>query len=366
MISFHPRRHQFASCASCQSTGLSRRQLVCGAVAIGAAAVLPAAPAAARERVLIDTHHHFYPPEYQKLWLDWEDQRKIPHFAGQVAWSKAKAIEDMDEAGIRVGVLSIASTPGVWFNLDAEKASRLARDCNDFAAAMMRDHPGRFGLFATLSMLDVDRTLKEIEYALDTLKADGIGLQTNYGDKWLGHAAFTPVFDELNRRNAVVYVHPLVASCCAQLSVGAFPAVIEVPHDTTRTITSLLLSGGLARWRNINWLFSHAGGTMPMMAGRIESFYARSGGTSAAPAFAPEGIMGEFRRLNYDTANSTSAAAIAALRELVPVSRITYGSDYPYFALDQMTKLEQLGFDESDLRAIGSGNACRLIPRLTP
>jgi predicted TIM-barrel fold metal-dependent hydrolase len=331
---------------------------------MGAAAILPAKLAAARERLLIDTHHHFYPPEYQKLWLDWEDQRKIPHFAGQVAWSKAKAIEDMDQAGIRVGVLSIASTPGVWFNLDAEKASRLARDCNDFAAEMMRDNPGRFGLFATLSMVDIDRTLKEIEYALDTLKADGVGLQTNYGDKWLGHAVFKPIFDELNRRKAAVYVHPLVASCCAQLSVGAFPAVIEVPHDTTRAITSLLLSASFARWRDINWLFSHAGGTMPMMAARIESFYARSEGTPSARDFAPEGIMGELRRLNYDTANATSAAAIAALLEFVPVSKVTYGSDYPYFGLDQMKKLEQLGFDEPDLRAIGSGNACRLIPRL--
>jgi predicted TIM-barrel fold metal-dependent hydrolase len=364
MIDLRPHRQHFSGCTGCESTEPSRRRFVGGAIAMGIAAVLPAKPAVARERLLIDTHHHFYPPEYQKRWLDWEDQRAIPHFAGQVAWSKAKAIEDMDQAGIRVGVLSIASTPGVWFNLDAEKASQLARDCNDFAAEMMRDSPGRFGLFATLSMLDIDRTLTEIEYAFDTLKADGVGLQTNYGDKWLGHAVFKPVFDELNRRNAVVYVHPLVASCCAQLSVGAFPAAIEVPHDTTRTITSLLLSGGFARWRNINWLFSHAGGTMPMMAGRIESFYARSNGTSGAPAFAPEGIMGELRRLNYDTANATSASTIAALLEFVPVSKITYGSDYPYFGLDQMKTLERLDFDEPDLRAIGSGNACRLIPRL--
>jgi len=147
-------------------------------------------------------------------------------------------------------VLSVASTPGVWFDLGPEKAGELARTCNDFAAEMMRDYPGRFGLFATLSMLDIDQTLKEIEYALDTLRADGVGLQTNYGDKWLGNAVYKPVFDELNRRKVVVYVHPLVASCCAQLSVGTFPAVIEVPHDTTRTVTSLLLSGGFARWRH--------------------------------------------------------------------------------------------------------------------
>jgi 6-methylsalicylate decarboxylase len=353
--------NHFRGCACCGALGLSRRQFMAGAVGIGAAAVLPARPALSVELMLIDTHHHFYPPEYQKLWLDYEDQRKLPHFPGQVAWSKAKAIEDMDRAGIRTAVLSVASTPGVWFDLGPDKANELARTCNDFAAGMMRDNPGRFGLFATLSMLDIDKTLKEIEYGFDTLKADGVGLQTNYGDKWLGNAAYKPVFDELNRRKAVVYVHPLVASCCAQLSVGTFPAVIEVPHDTTRTVTSLLLSGGFARWRDISWLFSHAGGTIPIMAGRIEAFY---GARPNLREFAPEGILGELARLNYDTANATNAPAIAALLKLVPAARVTYGSDYPYFQLDQMKNLEQLGLDAADLKAIGSENAIRLIPRL--
>jgi predicted TIM-barrel fold metal-dependent hydrolase len=156
-------------------------------------------------------------------------------------------------------------------------------------------------------------------------------------------------------------VHPLVASCCSQLSVGTFPAVIEVPHDTTRTITSLLLSGGFARWRDIKWLFSHAGGTIPMMAGRIDSFY---GKRPNLREFAPEGIVGELRRLNYDTANATSAPAIASLLKLVPVSKITYGSDYPYFGLDQMKDLEKLGLAAADLNAIGSDNAIKLVPRL--
>ena len=355
-------RNHLRGCACCGTSGLSRRQFVVGAAAtIGAAAALSPRRSLALERTLIDTHHHFYPPEYQKLWLDYEDQRKLPHFPGQVAWSKTKAIEDMDKAGIRASMLSIASTPGVWFDLGPDKANELARACNDFAAEMMRENPGRFGLFATLSMLDIDKTLKEIEYAFDTLKADGVGLQSNYGDKWLGNAAYKPVFEELNRRKAVVYVHPLVASCCAQLSVGTFPAVIEVPHDTTRTVTSLLLAGGFARWRDIPWLFSHAGGTIPMMAGRIESFY---GARPNLREFAPDGILGELRRLNYDTANATSAPAIAALLKLVPASRVTYGSDYPYFQLDQIKNLEQLGLDAADLRAIGSENAIKLIPRL--
>jgi predicted TIM-barrel fold metal-dependent hydrolase len=237
----------------------------------------------------------------------------------------------------------------------------MAHDCNNYAAEWMREKPGRFGLFATLSMIDIDRTLKEIEYAFDTLKADGVGLQSNYGDKWLGDSKYKPVFDELNRRGAVVYVHPLVANCCGNLSVGTFPAVIEVPHDTTRCVTSLLLSGSLARWREIRWLFSHAGGTIPMMAGRIDAFY---GKRPNLKEFAPEGITGELRRLNYDTANATSAPTMAALTKLVPASQITYGTDYPYFGLDQFKDLQEAGLSATELESISNGNAKRLIPRL--
>ena len=288
--------------------------------------------------------------------------RKIPHFANQVGWTQAKAMEELDKNGIAAGVLSIASTPGTWFGLDAAGAERMVRTCNDYGAEMVRNHKGRFGLFATLSMLEVDATLEEIEYAFETLDADGVGLQTNYGDKWLGHEFYKPVFEELNRRRAVVYVHPLVADCCAQLNVGALPAVIEVPHDTTRAVTSLLLSGTLARSRDIKWLFSHAGGTIPMLAGRIEAFYSRQ--ALAGGSFAPDGIGAEFRRLHYDTANATSAPAMAALMKLVPTTQITFGSDYPYFPLNQIETLRKMGLALDDLRAIESGNAARLIPSL--
>jgi predicted TIM-barrel fold metal-dependent hydrolase len=355
----NPSDAHFSGCACC---GPSRRGFLTGLGALGVASALPTVAARAQPKPeLIDTHIHFYPPEYQKLWLGYEDARKQPHFPGQVAWSRDKMLEDMDRSGIRTGVLSIASTPGVWFDLGPQEAGRNARACNDYAADMMRDHPGRFGLFATLSMLDADATLKEIEYALDTLKADGIGLQSSYGDRWLGDAAFAPVLAELNRRKAVVYVHPLVASCCSGLSVGTFPAVIEVPHDTTRTVTSLLLSGSFARFRDIKWLFSHAGGTIPMMAGRINSFY---GTRPNLKEFAPDGIEGELRRLHYDTANATFAPSMAALLKLVPASQITYGTDYPYFGFDQINELKKLGLPAADLDAIGHGNAARLIPRL--
>jgi len=342
----------------------SRRQFLAGATALGAATLAGGGKVSAQAEAakLIDTHHHFYPPAYQKAWSDWEDQRKIPHLGVQLSWTRDQDLEAMDKNGITTSVLSLASTPGVWFDAGAEKAHDMARLCCDFAAEMVRDKPGRYALFAPLSMLDTDATLKEIEYVFDTLKADGINLQSNYGDKWLGDPAYKPILEELNRRKAVVYVHPLVASCCGRLSVGAFPAVLEVPHDTTRTIVSLLLSGSFATQRDITWLFSHAGGTLPFLAGRIEAFYDQR--ARGANGFAPDGIEAEFRRLNYDTANATHPAAMAALMKLVPVSQITYGTDYPYFPLDQINSLRQLNLPPADLAAISRGNATRLLPRL--
>ena len=345
----------------------SRRQFLAGAAALGATALLPGqeASAQAAKTKLIDTHHHFYPPTYQKAWADWEDQRKIPHFGVQMTWTRENDLEAMDKNGITTSVLSLASTPGVWFDAGADKAHDMARLCCDFGAEMVRDRPGRYALLAPLSMMDTDTTLKEIEYVFDTLKADGVNLQTNYGDKWLGDPAYKPILEELNRRKAVAYVHPLVASCCGRLSVGAYPAVIEVPHDTTRTIVSLLLSGSFAKQPDIKWLFSHAGGTLPFVAGRIEAFYDQKARDAGAGGFAPNGIEAEFRKLYYDTANATHPAAMAALMKLVPVSQITYGTDYPYFPLDQIANLRQQNLAAADLDAIMSGNAARLVPRLS-
>jgi 6-methylsalicylate decarboxylase len=165
------RRHFFA----CSCCGPSRRTFLAGAAAFAATAAVPGGnKAQAAPAKLIDTHHHFYPPAYQKAWAAWEDAHKVPHLGVQLAWTRDNAFEAMDKAGITTGVLSLPSTPGVWFDAGADKAHDMARLCCDFAAEMVRDRPGRYGLFAPLSMLDIDATLKEIEYAFDTLHADGI------------------------------------------------------------------------------------------------------------------------------------------------------------------------------------------------
>jgi predicted TIM-barrel fold metal-dependent hydrolase len=263
---------------------------------------------------------------------------------------------------VRSAVLSLASTPGVWFDAPHPEVARMARLCNDYGADMVRSYPGRFGLFATLPMVDADASLKEIEYAFGTLKADGVGLQTNYGDKWPGDPAYRPIFEELNRRKAVVYFHPLVASCCARLSVGTFPAVIEVPHDTTRAVVSLLLNGALANYRDIQWLFSHAGGTVPMLAGRMDYFFKFR---KDAAQIAPQGYEAEFRRLHYDTANATHPSSMAALLNLIPSSQVVFGSDYPYVPIDtQARALRSQGLAADVVAAIESGNARRLLPRV--
>jgi len=185
-----------------------------GATALGAAAILPGDAARAQGATIIDTHHHYYPPVYQQAWMEWEDAHKVPHYPTQTAWAREKAVAEMDKNGIRTAMLSLPSTWGIWFDGGPEAAARMVRICNDYGAQMVRDFPGRFGFFAPLSMLDTDTTLKEIEYVFDTLKADGVGLQTSYGDKWLGHPSFKPILEELNRR-------PAWFTCTRRLRVAA-------------------------------------------------------------------------------------------------------------------------------------------------
>jgi predicted TIM-barrel fold metal-dependent hydrolase len=158
----------------------------------------------------IDVHHHFIPPQYLKEGPPSVAMSKVEN------WSPARAIEDMDRHGIDISVLSFSS-PYLWFpGVDNER--KLARLCNDYSTQIVRDHPHRFGLFAWVPPLaDTEGCLSEIEYALDELHAQGITVMTSYGNSWLGDPAFAPVWDELNRRDAVVFVHPAIPTCCTAL-----------------------------------------------------------------------------------------------------------------------------------------------------
>jgi len=308
----------------------------------------------------IDTHHHILPPRY--LAQERERIREVSHglFPQLLEWTPGRALEAMDQSGIATAITSI-STPGVWFG-DAEAGRRLARECNEYAASLARDHPGRFGMFAALPLGDVEGSLREIEYALDVLQADGIGLMTNYDDRYPGDSAWTPVFDELNRRRAVVYFHPTTSTCTANIVPGIPSPTLEFTFDTTRAIASLLFSGTFSRCPDVRFIFSHGGGTLPMVAWRL------GGLLRVRPdlvARLPNGIMYEVKKLYYDVVSAANPVAFNAVRQLAGTSQLLFGSDYPFWS-PQVTvdALAALGLGPSDLRAIERDNALALLPKV--
>ena len=243
----------------------------------------------------------------------------------------------------------------------AVQGRRLARDSNDYAARLAADFPGRFGIFAAVPLPHIEASLREIEYGLDVLKADGISLFTSYRDKWLGDPAFDPVMAELDRRKAVVFVHPEAPLCCRGLLPGVHEHVLEYGFDTTRAITRILFSGTALRYRDIRWIFCHGGGTTPFLAERL----VRAPGTNKALAqYVPDGVMAELRRFHYDVAQIAHPMALAALTRLVPISQILWGTDFPFrFGTEYVKGLSEFGFSAGDLRQIDRENALRLLPR---
>jgi predicted TIM-barrel fold metal-dependent hydrolase len=264
----------------------------------------------------------------------------------------------MDKSGIATAVLSQVQ-PGTWWG-DAEESRKLSRQINEYGAKLVRDHPGRFGLFATISPPDTEGSLKEIEYAFDTLKADGIGLLTSYHGKYLGDASFAPVYDELNRRKAVIYVHPLAPDCCGRVVPGIPPGSIEYATDSTRTIAHLVFTGMSQKYPGIRWIFSHSGGTLPFLTQR----FIQQQKVQKHP-FLPDGPIPEFKKFYYELAQGNTKAQLAALFELVSISQVLYGTDYPYRDGAEVNGgIERWKFNAADLRAIEYETARRLLPHL--
>lgn len=304
----------------------------------------------------IDIHHHICPPAYVK-----ELEGKNPIFPVLLDWTPERSIEDMDRAGVETAIVSI-TTPGLWFG-DNVAARRLSRICNEYGATLVTRYPRRFGFFAALPLPDVEGSLREIEHALDVLKADGVCMFTSYGTKYLGEPEFRPVFEELNRRRAVIYTHPTINPCCVNIVPVISEAIIEYGTDTTRTIASLVFSGAAARFRDARFIFSHAGGTMPFLFARFQQ-QARN---DIARSKAPRDVLQDITRFYYDTAQSCHPAPMAALRRIVEVSQIVFGTDFPWGrANEHAERLTNCSFNERELVAIVRGNALELLPRLKP
>jgi predicted TIM-barrel fold metal-dependent hydrolase len=334
------------------SGGFAALGLGAATTAIGSAPASSQTPAA---KTRIDVHHHFIPQFHV------DSMTKPGRRAGPPPpkWSPSLSIEDMDKSGIAASILSIAQ-PGVWYGGNIEESRKLARDLNEFGAKTVKDHPGRFGLFACIAPPDVEGSLKEIAYAFDTLRADGIGLLTSYQDKYLGDPSFAPVYEELNRRKAVVYVHPTTPDCCRGLVPGIPPGSIEYATDSTRTIAHLVFSGTATRFPDIRWIFSHSGGTLPFLTGRFIRL-----AEERKPAHLPNGPMPEFRKFYYELAQGNTPGQIAALLKMISISQVMYGTDYPFRdGAEVNAGIEAYGFSAADITAIERENALKLLPRL--
>jgi 6-methylsalicylate decarboxylase len=306
----------------------------------------------------IDVHHHFQTPA-----LTGGPDRD---------WTPARSLEQMDKHGIATALLSHPGDGGL-FDGD-EKARALAREVNDIGAKIVSDSPRRFGLLAVLPMADVEGSVKEIAYALDTLKADGFGITSNNGEKWPGDPSLLPIFQELHRRKAVVFVHPFVNKCCRNLVAGVNDAVIEYDFDTTRAITSLLFNGVLSQCPDVRFIVNHSGAAVPVLAGRIKdrvpgaSTTLFSGGTSnheGKNAKIPNGVFYELKKLYYECAHAAYPMPMGALMKFAPTSQLLFGTDYPAEPMEStLDNLPGNGLSPAVLQALERGNAERLFPRL--
>jgi 6-methylsalicylate decarboxylase len=309
----------------------------------------------------VDTHHHMLPDFF------WQATNEGGHPVGGVApppWSRASMLSFLDDAGIDVAITSI-STPGVHTGDDAA-ARTLARQCNELAAELTRDRPDRFGGFACLPLPDVDGALAELAYALDDLHLDGVVLFSNARGTYLGDPRFTPLFDELQRRAAVVFVHPNPSPDPSAHALGLPDSLIDYPADTTRAVARLHYSNTFARTPDVKYILSHGGGTLPYLAGRfgiIDTMNVIPGAEARASA------ADTFRRLYWDTALSWGDPVLRMLRDVVGIDHVVFGSDYPYLRRDLAVSCREhlevsQELTDSERTTVLGATATALIPRL--
>ena len=331
---------------------MKRRQLLVGLASAGVAWSLRShgAESAGRsgERI-VDVHAHYYPPVLKSMGAP----------GPMNAWSLQRHLEEMDAAGVTRSLFSL-TTPGIVAAGDQRR--RLTRESNEYAAKTCGEQNGRLGFFTYVQLEDLDGALKEIEYGFDVLKAQGVGLFTSYGNRWLGDPQFDPVFAELERRKAIVYVHPVGPACCSRMIPGVVDTLIEYGTDTTRAIASYIYRGAARRYPNVRIIWSHSGGTMPYLIERFDGAD-RSG---ASKTEAPDGFRAAASKFFYDVAQASNPVATAALRSVIPVNHIVFGTDYPFRTpLEHVTALQaNRVFNGSELRGVYRANVEQFLPAL--
>jgi 6-methylsalicylate decarboxylase len=295
----------------------------------------------------IDVHHHVVPPQF----ADDSMPIKVPDIETQ--------LQSMGTWRIQTAITSL--TPRVVLK-NLHRLRQVARTCNEFQARMALEHPSRFGAFALLPLPDVDGALEEITYALDILHLDGVGLFSSVNDRYLGDPLFDPVFDELNRRSAVVFIHPTHCEAPQETNLGAPPFVVEYVFDTTRAIVNLIFTGTLKRCPDIRLIIAHGGGAVPFLTQRISMLE----GHRKAPQVAD--VIPTLRGLYYEIASTTAGYALRSLQEIADPTHILWGSDLPFVygkrlqeEVDHWQAYD--GFNAEERMAVERYNSLELFPR---
>lgn len=306
----------------------------------------------------IDTHHHAIPSFYR----DMLRQAKIDEAGGRALpdWSPEASLQTMAELNVGTAILSV-STPGTAFLPKATEAASLARDLNDYLAGLVADQPGRFGFFATIPTPHLRESVDEVSRSLDELHADGIVLLANSAGTYLGQTGQDDLFAALDARSAVVFIHP--GELPGPVIDGIAPFAVDFLLDTTRAAYLLVRNGICRTYPNIKFILSHAGGFVPYASHRMAvSIMGDTGRT-------PSDSLDDFAGFYFDTALSSSAAALPSLLAFAEPGHVTFGSDWP-FAPVAAGKLFAAGLETySGLRpdaraAIERNTALTLFPRL--
>lgn len=321
----------------------------------------------------IDVQHHIAPPEYVSMLKE----IGITEAFGQpiLVGTPEKSLAFMKKAGIATAIASV-STPGVYFKND-EFSRKLTHICNEYYAKLKKDHPGKFGGFASLPLPDVPGSLIELSYALDELKLDGVVLLSNYQGKYLGSSEFNKLFEELDRRKVVVFIHPTDPKGEYNPKLGMPNSLIEAPFETTRAVANLIYTGTLDKYQNIRFILAHGGGTIPYLGWKtaliqyiqkdkkpailasLYDFFIKGG---------PETGLKKLKNMYYDTALASNQITIKALKEFAGPKQIVFGSDFPFgskfvpWAIKDIEK--HSGFNAEELAAVDYQNCHKLFPPL--
>lgn len=315
---------------------------------------------------LIDVHHHVILPEYERA-LEKSGARD-PSKPLKRDTTTSQIIDNMGRFGIVKAIVNPLSAAGVHHGDDAN-ANSLVRSTTEAMAKFVSNASSQLGFFAPLSYPDVGNALKQAEYALDTLKADGLMFLTNQNGVYVGDPLGEELWAELNRRKAVVFIHPTRPANHGSLNLKMWAAVIEYPFETTRVATNLIYNGYMKKYPDIKWLLAHAGGCFPYLSFRLKMMEEQDEQTPTFGERHPEGTAPYVGQFYFDNAIMSGPAPMKALREITDPSHILFGTDWPFVA-DELV-FEQLSnltggelFSGAPYEAMARGNAKALFPRL--